>query len=98
MISGVPIVNIDKKPVYQKLTLDAILGAEILSAVNLEPGMELQRTARGILPRHGFSASGFGAGIQYMSEAGDGIFSYSVNPMAMVKASPARFPNPLDIC
>ena len=44
---GVPIVNIDKKPVYQKLTLDAILGAEILSAVNLEPGMELQRTARG---------------------------------------------------
>ena len=83
---GVPIVNIDKKPVYQKLTLDAILGAEILSAVNLGARYGIAADSqRGILPRHGFSASGFGAGIQYMSEAGDGIFSYSVNPMAMVK-------------
>ena len=80
--NGVPIVNIDKKPEYQKLTLDAILGVEVLSVVNLglRQGIAMD-SQRGILPRVGLNASGFGAGIQYMNEAGEGLFSFSFNPM-----------------
>jgi hypothetical protein len=84
--NGIKIVNIDKKPVYQKLTLDAILGAEILSAVNLglRNGIALDNQ-RGILPRMGFNLSGFGAGISYMNEAGDGLFSFSFNPVVAIE-------------
>lgn len=81
--NNVSIINIDKRPVYEKLSLSAVVGVEVLSGISLgaTPGITIDNQ-RGILPSVGLSFNGFGAGISYMQEGGDGVFNLSFNPMA----------------
>ena len=81
------IINISKKPDYTRMTGRFVTGAEALSAVNGNIGTgAVWDSDRGVSPSVSLSLSGFGAGIRYLHEGGEGIFSASVNPVQMALA------------
>ena len=81
------IINISKKPKYVRLTGRLVGGVEVLSAINGGVGMgAVWDSDRGVLPSVSLSLSGFGAGISYLKEGGDGAFSVGFNPVSAILA------------
>ena len=80
--NGVEIININKAPVHHKITISGTAGFEVFSnsALGLSKGIAWD-SERGILPSFSLSLSGFGAGISYMQEGGDGQFSANFSPV-----------------
>ena len=93
-LNGIPddyqgdIINIAKKPDYTRMTGRIVGGGEAFSALSGNIGLgAVWDSERGILPNVSASLNGFGAGISYFKEGGDGVWTVGFNPVAAALAA-----------
>lgn len=93
-LNGIPddyqgdIINIAKKPDYTRMTGRIVGGGEAFSALSGDIGMgAVWDSERGILPNVSASLNGFGAGISYFKEGGDGVWTVGFNPVGAALAA-----------